>query len=113
LRDVQVSPLVRLLAVCDVYAALCSPRPHRSALDTRTALTDTLLLAEQGALDPHQAELLLKLTFYPPGTLVELADGAVGLVVATHQGRRDPSAPARPVVALVADSSGRSLPTPR
>ena len=26
------SPLVRLLAVCDVYAALCSPRPHRAAI---------------------------------------------------------------------------------
>jgi HD-GYP domain-containing protein (c-di-GMP phosphodiesterase class II) len=113
LRDMQLGALVRLLAACDVYAALCAPRPHRPALDTRTAVTDTLLLAEQGALDQHHAELLLKLSFYPPGTLVELADGAVGLVVATHPGRRDLNTPARPVVAIVGDARGELLPAPR
>jgi HD-GYP domain-containing protein (c-di-GMP phosphodiesterase class II) len=112
LRETQIAPLVRLLSACDVYAALCAPRPHRPALDTRTAVTDTLLLAEQGALDRHQAELLLKLSFYPPGTLVELADGAVGLVVATHQGRRDLNTPGRPVVAVLTASRGESLPAP-
>src|SRR5262249_49816986 len=29
LRDVQIPPLCRLLAVCDTYAARCTPRPHR------------------------------------------------------------------------------------
>ena len=113
LRDMQIAPLVRLLSACDVYAALCAPRPHRAASDTRTALTDTLLLAEQGALDRHQAELLLKLSFYPPGTVVELADGSVGLVVATHQGRRDLTTPARPVVAVLTDAQGQTLAAPR
>jgi hypothetical protein len=112
LRDAQLRPLVRLLAVCDVYAALTSPRPHRPALETRTALTDTLLAAEKGALDRHQAERLLQLSFYPPGTAVELADGALGVVVATHAGRRDLGTPARPVVALVTDARGQSLPAP-
>jgi len=112
LRDMQIAPLIRLLAVCDCYTAQCAPRPHRPACDTRTALTDTLLMAEQGALDRHQAELLLKLSFYPTGTLVELADGAVGLVVATHQGRRDLNTPARPVLALLTDAQGQALPAP-
>jgi len=113
LREMQIAPLVRLLSVCDIYAALCAPRPHRPAFDTRTALTDTLLLAEKGALDRHQAELLLKLSFYPAGTLVELADGAMGLVVATHQGRRDSSTPARPVIAVLTDPKGHPLAAPR
>ena len=113
LRDMQITPLLRLLSACDMYAALCAPRPHRPAFDTRTALTDTLLLAEQGALDQNQAELLLKLSFYPPGTLVELADGSTGLVVATHQGRRDVTAPARPVVAVLTDAKGRATAAPR
>ncbi len=112
LRDAQLRPLVRLLAVCDVYAALMSPRPYRAALETRTALTDTLLAAEKGALDRHQAERLLQLAFYPPGSVVELADGAVGVVVATHAGRRDLSTPARPVVALLTDPQGQPLPVP-
>jgi hypothetical protein len=112
LRDFQIKPLTRLLAVCDVYAALCSHRPHRPARETRTALTDTLLLAEQGQLDRHYAECLLHLSFYPVGSVVELADGAVGVVVATPQPRRDLSSPARPVVALLLDAQGQALPLP-
>jgi hypothetical protein len=112
LRDFQIKPLTRLLAVCDVYAALCTRRPHRPARETRTALTDTLLLAEQGQLDRHYAECLLHLSFYPVGSVVELADGAVGVVVATPQPRRDLNSPARPVVALLMDSQGQPLPLP-
>jgi HD-GYP domain-containing protein (c-di-GMP phosphodiesterase class II) len=113
LRDLQLKSLVRLLAVCDVYAAMCQPRPYRAALDTRTALTDTLLLAEKGLLDKQAAEKLLLLSFYPVGTMVELSDGSVGVVVATHQGRRDLNTPARPVVALLNDSQGQPVPLAR
>src|SRR5262249_32732509 len=112
LREDQLTPLTRLLAVCDVYAARAAPRPQRPALDTRTALTDTLLLAEQGKLDRYQAEKLLQLSFYPVGSAVELADGAVGVVVATHHARRELNAPSRPVLALLTDSQGRLLPGP-
>lgn len=112
LRDFQIKPLTRLLAVCDVYAARCTRRPHRPAYETRTALTDTLLLAEQGQLDRHYAECLLHLSFYPVGSIVELADGAVGVVVATPQPRRDLSSPARPVVALLLDGHGQPQPLP-
>jgi hypothetical protein len=112
LREAQVSSLARLLAVCDTYAALCCPRPHRPARETRTALTDTLLLAESGLLDPAHAEHLLQLSFYPVGSAVEMADGSVGVVVATHPGRRDLNTPARPVVALLTDAQGRPLVPP-
>ena len=87
-------------------------RPHRTALDTRTALADTLLLAEQGALDRYHAERLLQLSFYPVGSVVELADGALGVVVATPTGRRDLTSPARPVLALLTDPQGQCLPVP-
>ncbi len=112
-RDHQIPTLNRLLAVCDVYAALCLPRPHRQGLETRTALTDTLLLAEQGGLDQTQAERLLTLSFYPVGSVVELVDGALALVVATPQGRRDLHHPARPVLMLLTDTQGARVPVPR
>lgn len=108
----QLDAFARLLTVCDVYAAMCSERPHRTALDPRTALADTLQLAAQGSLDRDQAERLLFLSFYPVGAMVELADGAVGVVVATHMGRRDQHTPARPVVALLTDGYHRPLPAP-
>jgi HD-GYP domain-containing protein (c-di-GMP phosphodiesterase class II) len=113
LRATQITSLARLLAVCDTYVALCSPRPYRPARETRTALTDTLLLAEQGMLDRQHAERLLQLSFYPVGSAVELADGSVGVVVATHLGRRDLNLPARPVVAVLTNADGQPLPAPQ
>jgi HD-GYP domain-containing protein (c-di-GMP phosphodiesterase class II) len=113
LRDAHIAPLTRLLVVCDVYVALCSPRLHRPARETRTALADTLLMADQGALDPREAERLLFLSFYPVGSVVELADGAIGRVVATHMAPRDLNTPARPVVAVLTDGQGHPLPSPR
>jgi HD-GYP domain-containing protein (c-di-GMP phosphodiesterase class II) len=113
LRELQIKSLVRLLAVCDVYVAMCQPRAHRPALDSRTALTDTLLLAENGQLDGTWAERLLHLSFYPVGSVVELSDGALARVVATHQGKRDLNTPARPVVAVLQGAEGQLLPAPR
>lgn len=113
LKGNQVRPLARLLAVCDTYAAMCCGRPHRPARATRTALADTLLLAEQGQLDRSHAEHLLALSFYPVGSVVELAHGEVGVVVATPVARTDLNAPSRPVVALLTDAKGRPLARPR
>jgi len=113
LREMQVAPLARFLAVCDVYAALCTPRPHRPAREPRTALTDALLLADKGALDRSCAERLLQLSFYPVGSVVEMADGAVGLVVAAPSVRIDLTTPSRPVVQVLTDGHGHFLPLPR
>jgi putative nucleotidyltransferase with HDIG domain len=109
LRESQISPLARFVAVCDVYAALCAARPHRPAREPRTAMADTLLLAEQGHLDGRHAERLLRLSFYPAGSAVEMADGSLGVVVAAPSG----ADPARPVVALLIDSRGEPCPLPR
>jgi hypothetical protein len=81
----------RLLAACDVYAALASPRPHRPAADPRTALADTLMLIEQGLLDRSQTEKLLRLSFYPAGSVVQLSDGAIALVVGPPKSKTDPA----------------------
>ncbi|MBX9625429.1 MAG: HD domain-containing protein [Gemmataceae bacterium] len=112
LKGSHIPPLGRLLAVADVYAALCSPRPHRPAQDTRAALTDVLLSADQGLLDRDFAEYLAHLSFYPVGSVVELTDGRVGVVAANSPNRLDPRAPGRPVVAVLAEADGTLLPRP-
>jgi HD-GYP domain-containing protein (c-di-GMP phosphodiesterase class II) len=112
LRDGQVSSLARLIAVADVYAAMVCPRSHRPAFDPRSALTDTLMMAENGLLDRNYAEQLMRLSFYPVGSVVEMNDGAVGVVVATNMGRRDLDTPSRPVVAMLTDPTGHLLPIP-
>jgi HD-GYP domain-containing protein (c-di-GMP phosphodiesterase class II) len=112
LREPKLQPLTRFLAICDVYAALCSVRPYHPARATRTALADTLLLAEQGLLDTRCAECLLHLSFYPVGSVVELAQGSVGVVVATPVLGADLTAPSRPVVLVLTDPHGEPLPRP-
>ncbi len=113
LKGDQIATLARLLAVADIYAALVSPRPYRPALDPRSALTDTLMLAEKGHLDPRMAEKLLVLSFYPNGSVVELADGSLAVVVANHLGYHRHAGPARPVLGILTDPSGTLLATPR
>jgi HD-GYP domain-containing protein (c-di-GMP phosphodiesterase class II) len=110
LRDNQLSWPVRLLAVCDVFAAACSPRPHRSERTRRAALSEILQAAERGSLDRHAAERILALSFYPPGTVVELSDGAIGVVVAVNHSRDDLQAPFRPVVSVLMDGEGNASP---
>jgi hypothetical protein len=44
--------------------------------------------------------------------VVELADGRVGVVVATHSNRADLRAGGRPVVAVLTDRRGQVLPRP-
>ena len=109
----DVSPLARLVAAADVYAAMCAPRPYRPAHDPRAALTDVLLLADRGRLDRYAAEKLLALGLYPAGAVVELADGSTAVVLAPHDPRNALHAAARPLVALLADRDGRTLPNPR
>ena len=111
-QEIQLASFVRLLAVCDVYAALCAPRPHRPAFDTRTALTETLMLAERDYLDKASAERLLRLSFYPVGSVIELNDGAVGLVIATHTSTAGLTHPDRPIIHLASDSQGQPLQWP-
>ena len=109
-----IPPLARLLAICDVYAAFCVARPHRQARATRTALADTLLLAEQEQLDHHYAECLLSLSFYPVGSVVELAHNGVSAWWSPRRGFARPEQPGpsggRPADRRAGRAAGPSAP---
>jgi hypothetical protein len=111
-KEIQLGAFVRLLSVCDVYAAMGAVRPHRAARDTRHILTDLLLMAEHGHFDRAQAERLLALSFYPVGSIVELDDGAAAVVLAVHDGPRGLANPTRPVVQLLTGAAGQTLALP-
>lgn len=108
----EIPALSRLLAVCSTYAGMASDRPHRPAHDPRSALMDLLVAAENGRLDRDFCEYVLQLSFHPVGTVVELTDGRVGVVVASHTSRVNLRATARPVVGVLTDSAGKLLPRP-
>lgn len=78
-------PLAQLLQRVDVYTAKISARRVRPALSPVQAARDACL-GRDGAPDAIGAALLRATGLYPPGTVVELASGERGLVVA--RGRR-------------------------
>ena len=112
LREDTIPSLAKLLAAADHYAGMAAERPHRPAHDTRAALTETLMAAEDGKLDRDFAEYLLHLSFYPVGTVVELTDGRIAAVVGTHPSRVNLRATTRPVVVVLTGPDGELLPKP-
>jgi HD-GYP domain-containing protein (c-di-GMP phosphodiesterase class II) len=52
--------MVEIVAVCDIYDALISPRPYRpSCYDNRTALEEMTLLVEEGRLNREVVQALV------------------------------------------------------
>ncbi len=53
-------PMVEVIAVCDIYDALISPRPYRKTpYDNRTALEELCIMAEAGSLGWETVKLLI------------------------------------------------------
>ena len=112
LRDTAIPSLARLFAVADVYAALNEERTYHTVRDSRASLTEILLMTEHGSFDPECTAALLRLSFYPVGSVVELTDGRVGVVVANHSPSLDPRTAGRPVVAVLTNPDETLLPHP-
>jgi HD-GYP domain-containing protein (c-di-GMP phosphodiesterase class II) len=56
----NIEPLVEMVAICDVYDALISPRPYRVGIyDNRTALEELSDLTESGALNRYYVQALI------------------------------------------------------
>ena len=108
----RIPAIAKMLAAADHYAGMATDRPHRPAHDVRMALTETLLAAEEGKLDRDFAEYLLNLSFYPVGTVVELTDGRIAVVVGIHPSRVNLRATTRPCVAVLCAADGAHLPKP-
>jgi hypothetical protein len=70
------------------------------------------MMADQGLLDRRCGAYLLRLSFYPVGTAVELSSGAAAVVVATPSSL-EMTGPSCPVVAVLTDADGEPLATPR
>ncbi|HUP75706.1 MAG TPA: HD domain-containing phosphohydrolase [Acidimicrobiales bacterium] len=60
LRSTQVESAARMLAACDVYAALREDRPHRPAISAEAAARTLAAEAGAGRLDPAAARCVLE-----------------------------------------------------
>jgi putative nucleotidyltransferase with HDIG domain len=99
LKDKQISPLASIVAVADAFDELCNPlnptvshTPHESL---------SIIYAQQRAqFDAATLTALVHcLGVYPPGTIVLLSNGFIGMVVGVN-----PKRPLKPVV-LVYDAA--------
>lgn len=91
----------RIVAIADVFDALTSPRAYRTQLSPAEALK--YVIDGQGTnFDPDLVKVFFRTTgVYPVGTAVYFNTGETGVVHDTNE-----SAPVRPVVKLVFNSSG-------
>lgn len=112
LKGETIPPLGRFLKVCADYAAALTDWPDRPAKDPRTALTDALLMAEDGSHDRDFTEYLLRLGFHPVGSVVELTDGRLATVAATNVAPGNLKSMSRPVVAILTTPDGTLLARP-
>ena len=80
LREPQLSQLARIVAVIETYEDLCSPRNPARSCTPHEALS--LLYAQQKKqLDEAVVTSFIRcLSVYPPGTIVLLSNGALGVV---------------------------------
>ncbi|MDR1650683.1 MAG: HD-GYP domain-containing protein [Synergistaceae bacterium] len=100
-KGIEIPEEARIAAVADVFDALTAKRVYKSSMSSRNAIT-TILKDSGVHFDAKVArELLVSLGLYPPGSIVALSDGRIGVVVSG--GGKDL---VRPVVLLKTKGSG-------
>ncbi len=84
LKGEAISPLARIVVVANYYDELCNPLLLADALTPHEALS--LMFAKlRGKFDPLLLQTLIRcLGVYPPGTIVQLSNGAIGLVLTVN-----------------------------
>lgn len=107
LASTDIPLFSRIAAIADSYDAMTSRRHYANAVSPSVAVSK--LYEARNLL--YQAELIEEfiqaIGIYPAGTLVELSDGRVGVVVAEYRTRR-----LRPRVLLLLDEEKHALERP-
>lgn len=99
-RGGQLCLQAQVVSLADRYCAMVSERAYRAGTLPSVAAKD-LLSRQAATIDPAVAAAFLKVVgVYPPGTVVLLANGEVGVVV------RRTLHPAQPVVRAIRARSG-------
>jgi putative nucleotidyltransferase with HDIG domain len=93
LKGDAIKPLARLVAIANYYDELCNPPSLADALTPHEALS--MMFAKLRAkFDPQFLQVLIRcLGVYPPGTIVQLSNGAIGMVATVNTAK-----PMKPVV---------------
>lgn len=87
LNGESTSLLSRIVAIANYYDELCNPSATADALTPHEALS--LMFAKlRSKFDPKLLQVFIRcLGVYPPGTIVQLSNGAIGMVVTVNTAR--------------------------
>lgn len=87
LQGETISLLSRIVSVANYYDELCNPNATADALTPHEALS--LMFAKlRGKFDPKVLQVFIRcLGVYPPGTMVQLSNGAIGMVATVNTAR--------------------------
>lgn len=102
LRGAQISTAVLVVAICDVYDAMTSERIYHHSVTPDQGLNTMFRIAPADFGRELVQEFIRCVGIYPVGSVVELATGAIGVVMT-----KDPLNKLRPVVMLLRDPDGR------
>jgi putative nucleotidyltransferase with HDIG domain len=87
LKGEAINLLARIVVIANHYDELCNPLSLADALTPHEALS--LMFAKyRSKFDPRMLQILIRcLGVYPPGTIVQLSNGAFGMVVTVNTSR--------------------------
>ena len=105
MKATGITPFARIVAICDAYENATSAIPEDRSLPGPQALKQ--VLRGRGTLyDNELANQFAKMVgLYPPGTIVELMNGSVGIVIAKNYRYQH-----LPKVILVLDEKHNAVP---
>ncbi|MBI5243718.1 MAG: hypothetical protein HY922_08560 [Elusimicrobia bacterium] len=88
----------QIIGLCDIFETLSRRRPWGEPM-TRHAATKLVIRRHRRKLDVRVLRAFIEqFSLYPPGTIVELSDGAIGRAEGAH-----PRAPTRPILHIWLD----------
>lgn len=102
LKGESINLLARIVGLANYYDELCNPVNIANALMPHEALS--LMFAKlRGKFDPRLLQLLIRrLGVYPPGTVVQLSNGAMAMVATVNTGQ-----PMKPILVVYDESVPR------
>ncbi len=83
-----ITDFTRIISLCDVYDSITSDRVYKKGASSLNALS--ILLEQSGKkFDPKLAQEFIDfIGLYPPGSVVELQNGSVGIVIGANYKHR-------------------------
>lgn len=105
LKGERISLLSQIVIVVDEYDTLINPREPSHALSPSEALSELYVKRRGPISDDAIVALVQTLSVYPPGSIVELSDGSLGLIMSTNFRNR-----MRPMVLLYDPSISQETP---